>query len=30
MSKKVNAAFIPDEIVIDKIYQIRDQKVMLD
>src|SRR5579863_5364256 len=30
MSKQVRAVFIPDEVVIDKIYQIRDHKVMLD
>jgi len=30
MSKQLKAVFIPDEIVIDKIYQVRDQKVMLD
>ena len=30
MSKQVKAVFIPDDIVADKIYLIRDQKVMLD
>jgi ORF6N domain-containing protein len=30
MPKQLKAVFIPDEVVIDKIYQIRDQKVMLD
>ncbi len=30
MNKQVRAVFIPDEIVIDKMYLIRDQKVMLD
>src|SRR3569833_505121 len=30
MSKQLKADFIPDEIVIDKIYQVRDQKVMLE
>lgn len=30
MNKQIKAVFIPDEVVVDKIYQIRDQKVMLD
>jgi len=30
MSKQVRAVFIPDEIVVDKMYLIRDQKIMLD
>lgn len=30
MAKQLKAVFIPDEVVVDKIYQIRDQKVMLD
>lgn len=30
MSKQANAIVIPDEVVIDKIYLIRDQKGMLD
>ncbi|MBS1528715.1 MAG: ORF6N domain-containing protein [Bacteroidetes bacterium] len=30
MPKQLKSVFIPDEVVIDKIYQIRDQKVMLD
>jgi hypothetical protein len=30
MSKSVKVVTIPDEVVVDKIYMIRDQKVMLD
>jgi hypothetical protein len=30
MSKKITAVAIPDEVVMNKIYVIRDQKVMLD
>lgn len=30
MSKQLNTISIPDEVVINKIYMIRDQKVMLD
>jgi hypothetical protein len=30
MSKSTNAVTVPDEVVMDKIYVIRDQKIMLD
>ena len=30
MSKKINPIAIPDELVMNKIFMIRDQKVMLD